>query len=135
MHFITQSIRDGKSQASDRQKQKTLGRTHRSKFHPKRKRLGRTYRTGREVSFKGLTLMLWNEDINRLGAVAPRLAMALDAYAFGKTEDARRSAKSRFWNDQKGDMKRDFERASNILEEIHGGRTSAEGRVFLFPTV
>lgn len=134
MHFITQSIRDGKSQACDRQNQKALGRTHRAKFHPKRKRMGRTYRTGREVSFKGLTLMLWNEDINRLGAVAPKLAMALDAYAFSKDEVARRGAKSRFWNDQKGDMKRDFEQAANILMDIHGGTLSAEGRVFIART-
>lgn len=98
------------------------------KFLPKRDRHQANRRTGRQLQFKGRALVLWNEDVNRLGLIDPSLAMKVSIYAWAEDDAQRAKYKKAFWNSQKGNMKRDFERASNILMEIHGGTMSAEGR-------
>ena len=119
-----------KSQHCDRQTQKALGRQHRMKFF-KRPRHKANRRTARQLQFKGRSLILWNEDVNRLGKLDPQLAMKVSVYAWAETDAKRAEYKIAFWNGQKGNMKRDFERASDILIAIHGGTLSAEGRPFI----
>ena len=114
-----------------KQKQHTKQAGKRTRDRDIRAKLGRRkslpLRTARQVSFRGLTLTLWNEDVNRVGAIAPDLAMKVSIYAWSSNDEERKANKARFWNDQKGAMKRDFEKVANILMDIHGGTQSAEG--------
>ncbi len=84
------------------------------------------------MNYNGLVLVLWNEDVNRLGEIDPNLAMRVSMYAWAKDDAERAKFKRIFWNSQKGDMKRDFARAGDLLMDIHGGTLSAEGRVIVW---
>ena len=118
----------------NKQNEKTVGRQHREKLIRKaspRKRK-RTLRIAREVCYKGKTLFLWTECINRLGDIAPKLAFKLYMYSYDAKSDADRNMyKTKFWNNNKGDMKRDFETAANILMDLYGGTLSPEGRAIV----
>lgn len=130
MYKSPSSVYAGLAQHRDRTKQKTLGRNTRAKALPRRKPR-RTRRTGRQLNFKGLTFIVWNEDINILGQLDPRLAFKIDTYAWAKSDDQRKDCKEVFWNNQKGMMKSDFERAANLLMDFYGSNTSPQGRVIL----
>ena len=129
--LYSKSIDRDRSQYCGRQSQKQLGRLHRAKF-VKRARHKANRRTGRQLNYNGLVLVLWNEDVNRLGEIDPNLAMRVSMYAWASSDAQRAEYKRIFWNSQKGDMKRDFRRAGDLLMDIHGGTLSAEGRVIVW---
>ena len=131
MHKAPSSIYSAVAQHRDKTKQKTLGRNHRAKFHPRRKALRNVIRTGRQLNFKGLTLVVWNEDINVLGQLDPMLAFKIDKYAWAKNDKQRNECKEVFWNNQKGTMKRDIQRSAELLMDFYGSNTNAQGRVIV----
>lgn len=131
MKTYPNSIDRMKRQNCDRGAQKVLGRDHRKKFHPRRKAIRGTRRTARQLDFKGRKLILWNEDVNIVGRINPRLALKVSTYAWAESDEERAEYKRAFWNNQKGNMKRDFALMADILMEFHGGTLSAQGRPFI----
>lgn len=83
---------------------------------------------GIPVQFKGMTLELWTEDINTIGAVNAPLAFKLYHYIFAKDDEARSEYKKSFWNNQKGTMKKDFALAAEILCPSNQGAFCADPR-------